>query len=148
MTWNVKKAQEELDAAQHRLASGTGTSDRTLARIAAVSHEQAALTRDGFVEALVRADWSNRRIDAALARVEQSPGAVVLSAASAVRLLVHRQYLALERWTSTFAPWKRVALLVGLVMLPVVGNLTALVLLLLMLDVEVRWTSRHDDEDE
>lgn len=70
MAWNTKRASQILEEAQHRLAAGTGTSDRTLMRISAVSDPTSAMTKAGFMEALQKAGWSKRRVREAVAIVQ------------------------------------------------------------------------------
>lgn len=96
--WSETKAALVLRTAQHQLASGDGTSDRTLGRIAAVSDELAASSRARFIQALQKAGWSDRRVRRALVEVEGSRGLVKRDGLSLPALAV----LHAEAW---FRDW-------------------------------------------
>lgn len=100
--WPVEKAAAVLVEAQHQLAAGGGTSDRTLGRLAALADPDAAASRESFVVALERAGWSRRRVNQALATVVPPPSAPMVprpgggSTWTLAVLLVERAYW--DRW--------------------------------------------------
>lgn len=67
--WNEPRARAFLDAAHAKMAAGTGMSDRTFERMAALADPAASLSRASFETALQRAGWSEGRIRRALADV-------------------------------------------------------------------------------
>lgn len=148
MGWNVKRARRELAQARHRLAMGTGTSDRTLARIATLSTDQAPLTLAAFEEAMLRAGVSRKRLDEALVRVEARPLDPLRARVSTAVLAAWARVEALPLGVKLFV-------LLCLCQVPVVGFVAWVALLALLyrerarFGIEIHWRKPGpDDRDE
>jgi len=68
--WNQDAARSFLDDARHKMASGTGMSDRSLERMAILAEPGASLSRTTFRHALRRVGWTERRIERAIQSVQ------------------------------------------------------------------------------
>lgn len=71
MYWSHRRARRVLDDAAARIASGGGTSERTIMRIASLAHPGSGAAEDvvRFREVLARVGWREGRIARAERRV-------------------------------------------------------------------------------